>query len=194
MIIYATWSLYYLWLDQVGYLDTLDGELMDNSSDFFTIIYVCLIAPVAEETVFRGWLVKLLKRYGSLVAITFSALSFGLFHGTVTQSVPAVIIGVVFAVIVLRFDSYVPTIILHIINNALSFFPQYEQLLNPKLVMAAAAAGIIIFISSNLKAILKSLKQIKLIIQLSWRSVSYIVFCIAYIAIILLDFFGILYI
>lgn len=68
---------------------TLQSPTSDNISEASTNIwmwlYVGLAAPVAEELVFRGVLMRGLKPLGRNFAIVTSALMFGLFHDDVVQ-------------------------------------------------------------------------------------------------------------
>ena len=79
---------------------TLQSPTSDNISEASTNIwmwlYVGLAAPVAEELVFRGVLMRGLKPLGRNFAIVTSALMFGLFHDDVVQGLFAFGCGLLF--------------------------------------------------------------------------------------------------
>ena len=100
-------------------------------------IYACLGGPIAEELLYRGFIMNSLKKYGVNFAIVISAIFFGLMHTNLTQSVFAIFAGIVLGYVAMRY-SIKWSIALHIINNTLcagmtylekSFFPNQELLL-----------------------------------------------------------------
>lgn len=100
---------------------TLQSPTSDNISEASTNIwmwlYVGLAAPVAEELVFRGVLMRGLKPLGRNFAIVTSALMFGLFHDDVVQGLFAFGCGLLFGFVAMEY-SLVWSIVLHVFNNA----------------------------------------------------------------------------
>ncbi len=95
-------------------------ELPINSV-FDSIIYalfVCIAAPVGEELLFRGAILKSLQSYGSKFAIIISAVLFGLVHGNFEQIPFAFFAGLIFGCVAVKTDSLFYPIIFHIINNS----------------------------------------------------------------------------
>lgn len=84
-----------------------------------TIMYLVVVAPIAEEIVFRGIILKALSPFGKKNAIILSALLFALMHKNIPQAVGAFTIGILFAVIDIKANSIVPSIIMHTLNNIL---------------------------------------------------------------------------
>lgn len=82
-----------------------------------TIIFVCLLPAVVEETLFRGILTFSLSSRGEVFAIIFSGLTFSLFHMQPAQTIYQFIFGALFALIALRSDSILPVVVSHFINN-----------------------------------------------------------------------------
>ena len=95
----------------------MEGPLWLN---ILIYLYICLIGPIMEELIFRGVILEGLRKYGNTFAVIMSALLFGLMHQRFAQCLPAVVIGVVFAVYVVRTGSLLPGIFVHIVNNTLS--------------------------------------------------------------------------
>lgn len=81
-------------------------------------LYIGLIGPIVEETVFRGVLMRELQPLGRNFAIVTSSLMFALFHDDVVQGVFAFCCGLVFAFVAMEY-SLIWSIALHIFNNAI---------------------------------------------------------------------------
>ncbi len=85
---------------------------------FFSL---CVFAPLIEEYLMRGCMIKILKPFGNWFAIIVSSLMFGLLHNNIGQGFGATIIGIVFGFIAVKSQSIWPCIILHAINNFIYF-------------------------------------------------------------------------
>lgn len=86
-------------------------------------ILVCLIAPLLEELIFRGFVYPGLRRGMTFMgAALASALLFALMHMNVEALASIGLIGVVLAVLYERTRSVVPCIVCHALNNTLVFF------------------------------------------------------------------------
>ena len=79
-------------------------------------LYVSLIAPVFEEILFRGLILRSLQPYGKKFAIFTSAYLFGMFHGNIVQSPYAFLIGLVLGYVTIEY-SMVWAVVLHMGNN-----------------------------------------------------------------------------
>jgi len=85
-----------------------------------------LVAPVAEETFFRGFLFANLREYqGPLRAMVTTALLFALFHLTPTAFVPLFFLGCFLALLYHLSGSLLPSILLHATMNTLAFTLSY---------------------------------------------------------------------
>ena len=86
------------------------------------ILYGSVFGPLAEEIGFRGVpLGGLLKtRCRPWLAILISAFAFGLLHGFV-GFMGAMLFGIILGWLYWRTGSIIPCIIIHIVNNSLSF-------------------------------------------------------------------------
>jgi hypothetical protein len=86
-------------------------------------ILICVIAPVVEEVIFRGFVYPGLRRRMSVTgAVVVSALLFALMHNNPAALAPIALIGIVLAILYERNLSLVPSIICHALNNTLVFF------------------------------------------------------------------------
>lgn len=83
------------------------------------IVATCLLAPVLEEMLFRGIILRaFLQQYPRWAAIWSSALIFGFAHMNVYQFVVATMIGVLVGWLYERTRSLIPCIALHALYNA----------------------------------------------------------------------------
>lgn len=97
--------------------------VVGNMSLPATIIIVVILAPIAEELVFRKMLVDRVYGYGELLAALTSGLMFGLFHGNFQQFCYAFGLGVFFSFIYIRTGRIIYTIIFHMCINFLGSVP-----------------------------------------------------------------------
>lgn len=81
-----------------------------------------VIAPIAEELVFRGILFNRLKKYmsGSL-AIVFSALLFGKYHQNIVQGFYGFLMGCLIAYFYESFGHFYIPVIIHILSNLAAY-------------------------------------------------------------------------
>lgn len=84
---------------------------------------VGLLAPVCEELVFRGAVLRALLRWTSRhwSAIAISALFFALVHANPAQMPHAFVIGLLLGWFYYRTDSVVPGVVYHWVNNSVAY-------------------------------------------------------------------------
>ena len=80
------------------------------------LLYVGLGAPIFEEILFRGLVLRTLEPYGKRLAILVSALLFGFFHGNPVQGPYAAIVGLVLGYVTLEYN-ILWAMLLHMFNN-----------------------------------------------------------------------------
>ena len=86
-----------------------------------TGIYTCLIAPVTEELLYRGFVLKNLSRVSQRFGILMSAVLFGLAHENIAQFILALPAGIFMARIAVKHNSLIPSILVHIAVNTIAF-------------------------------------------------------------------------
>jgi uncharacterized protein len=84
------------------------------------LMYVCLIGPILEEIIFRGFILKSMQKYGNLTAIIVTSILFSMFHLNLVQFINPVLMGIVLAFITIKSKSIFPAMIAHIFNNTIS--------------------------------------------------------------------------
>jgi len=92
-------------------------------------LYVIVIGPLAEELIYRGLILTLLRPFGKWLAVFFSALIFGIMHGNIPQAASAFGSAIVMALIAVSCGSIVPTIIIHILNNAIASYSDFSDVM-----------------------------------------------------------------
>lgn len=99
-------------------------EAFLNVSLWDGIVSTCILAPLCEEFLCRGMMLRgmLHQGHSPRSAILWSALIFAVMHLNPWQAVPAFIIGLFFGWIYYRTGSLWTTIALHCVNNSLSTF------------------------------------------------------------------------
>ncbi len=89
-----------------------------GNNAFSTLIATCLLAPVLEEMLFRGIMLRgFLRQYSRFGAIVGSALLFGLAHMNLYQFIAATILGLFLGWLYERTRSLWPCIALHAAYN-----------------------------------------------------------------------------
>lgn len=104
------------WLE--SYMEASEGI---DSGTVAGVIAVALVAPVVEEVIFRGLMMNRLSRVmPGWLAVVISAAVFGVCHGHPIWFAYAFVLGAVFGFIDLRAGSIWPSILGHLVFNAIS--------------------------------------------------------------------------
>lgn len=93
-------------------LETVSG----SSGSFSMFLYASIAAPVSEELIFRGYVLRSLRPYGKRFAVLATALLFGLFHGNLLQTPYAILMGLIMGYVTVEY-SIVWAIAIHTFNN-----------------------------------------------------------------------------
>ncbi len=88
-------------------------------------VAVGIMAPLAEEIVFRGAILRslldMMSKKNHWVAILISAALFGVVHGNAAQFANALLMGLLLGWMYYRTKSLVPGILMHWVNNTLAY-------------------------------------------------------------------------
>lgn len=129
--------LLYLFLTIVGFgiagtfltetsLDQKQDVGFENAASVSELILVfvalVLLVPFIEEVLFRGFLLKsFVANLGWVPAALFSSLLFGLAHLQINLAIDTFLLGLVSAGLVHQTRSIWPSVLLHVIKNAVAF-------------------------------------------------------------------------
>ena len=116
LLIFGASALTSLILGAFGFSD--NTEL--SGSVISLIFNHALMPSLLEEALFRFIPLSFLLRCSKRGAITVSALFFAFAHCDLFQLPYAFLAGVCFAIVDIAFDSIIPSLIIHFLNNALS--------------------------------------------------------------------------
>ncbi len=92
-----------------------DLEIL-NQSTVSMIMYTCIVAPIIEELIYRGAVLRSLEKYGKRFSILVSGILFGLMHGNFYQIFMATCFGIILGYLATEYSIKL-TILLHICNN-----------------------------------------------------------------------------
>ena len=94
--------------------------IMNNRFGYFV---VGLMAPLVEELVFRGAILRALLRWKSnpWIGIVISAVMFSAIHMNPAQMPHAFLIGILLGWMYYRTDSIVPGVVYHWVNNTIAY-------------------------------------------------------------------------
>ena len=106
-------------------------------------VYVCILPPILEEIFVRGYILNALKPLGTTFAVVVSSVCFSLMHSSLENFLLYFICGVILARVYLTFDSIFASMLVHFINNTVSFFVMYFQ----QQVNAVSALSMIAYIN-----------------------------------------------
>lgn len=106
-----------IFIDTSAYQEEMD-RITQGKGIWMLIFWMAVVAPVAEEMIFR-WLIylRLRDRFSVSWAAVISALLFGIYHGNIQQFFYASLLGFVFAVILEKSGSLLSCVLLHIGAN-----------------------------------------------------------------------------
>ena len=114
-------------LNFIGYTSMPSMEVLETSTTISMFAYTCVIAPVIEEFIYRGAILRYLENYGAKFAIMASSILFGFMHGNIVQIPATILIGIVFGFVAKKYSIKI-SILLHMINKI--FAQGYNYLIN----------------------------------------------------------------
>jgi membrane protease YdiL (CAAX protease family) len=110
-----------LFLGMLGELIPVPVPVAESGREYLiNLLVVALVAGVAEEFFFRGFILTGYEGLGERNAVIISALLFGMFHFNIQNFLGPVFLGLVFGFLALRTGSVVASAAGHFVNNALS--------------------------------------------------------------------------
>jgi hypothetical protein len=151
-----------------NFADTEFDMLMSSRLGYFVI---ALGAPLVEELVFRGAILRALLQWKSnpWVGIFISAVMFAVVHMNPAQMPHALLVGILLGWMYYRTDSIVPGVVYHWVNNTVAyvlyqFYPNQDLELidlfkgNQNSVLMAVAFSLCIFVPALLQLNLRMKK------------------------------------
>ncbi len=132
MVVIGSCGLYYLAILISVVIDvispaTMDAynEMMDmtlGGSQMLAMLAAVLLAPINEECIMRGLILKNLQRFFPTSAvIVIQAVLFGIFHANWVQGLYVLPVGAALGYVAVKSRSVIPCIFMHLFYNLLSF-------------------------------------------------------------------------
>ena len=94
-------------------------SMISGSPVWVVLTFTVILAPIFEELIFRKLIIDRLARFGTGLAITVSAIAFGLFHSNFYQLFYAVALGFILGYMYAKTRDIKYSVILHAIINFL---------------------------------------------------------------------------
>jgi len=96
-----------------------------------SLLQVCIIAPIIEEILMRGFVLGGLKNtYGVIGALLISALFFAILHFNMVQTLSAFVCGIILGLLYIKTNSIPCCIIAHCGYNLISYFAMIYPYIN----------------------------------------------------------------
>lgn len=145
--VFITISLYVLPISEQLLNEYLKNVNYLMGGNFILVfIAVVIFAPIVEEIIFRGLLLKHLNNVmPTVVAILISSIIFGIGHGQIIWIIYATLIGIILSIVFIRCKSLTASIILHAVLNLTSYIIYFANI---------KMDSIIVFIISGIVMIL----------------------------------------
>lgn len=105
-----------------------------------------ILAPIGEELIYRGVVLRCTAKVSQRFAIFFSAFVFGIMHGNPYQFVLGFIVGIPLAILTIRTGSIIPSIICHMVNNLFATIPSVVEYFNPETSYLLSVLSIPVFL------------------------------------------------
>ena len=140
-------------------------QVILTGSLWLSLLCIVVLSPIIEELLFRKILLDRVRIYGDKVAIIFTAIAFGFYHGNLSQLFYAVGLGIILAYIVLKTNQLKYSIGIHMFVNAMG------SLILPMLIgdgsdllrAQIASVIVVILITFGTILIIKNRKKVELV-------------------------------
>jgi membrane protease YdiL (CAAX protease family) len=158
-VLFAFWVANVILLQIFG--DPPDQEITEEIKEETAALAIagyigitCLLAPVAEETFFRGLLFPMLReRWGTIAGVIVTGAIFSLVHASGSPPEALIVLFVLGAglcLLYLRTGSLLPCIGLHALNNAIAFAVTKEMEWPVALVTVVGSVAVSVAIATAL--------------------------------------------
>lgn len=92
----------------------------------WAMLAIVFIAPIAEELIMRGWLYgKLRRKWGIIVAMLITSLSFAVLHGQWNVGVSVFVLSIVLCTLREITGTIWSGVLLHVLSNGIAFYILY---------------------------------------------------------------------
>ncbi|SHH01490.1 CPBP family intramembrane glutamic endopeptidase [Tepidibacter thalassicus] len=108
-------------LNFFGLNDIPQVPLASNNIEYIWFLFLMGITPgICEETLFRGFFLRMNQYRGIKKSIVYTAFLFALFHFNIYNFIGPFVLGIVFGYMTLVTNSIYPSIVGHALNNSIA--------------------------------------------------------------------------
>lgn len=140
------------------------NQLMESAlggSQALAMLAAVILAPINEECIMRGLILKNLQKYFSVpVVIVIQAVMFGIFHMNWVQGIYVLPIGAALGYVAVKSHSVFPSIYMHLFYNLMSFvvgaLPEFCQSVVFCVASIVVSAVVMWFLSADYRAAQKN--------------------------------------
>ncbi len=127
---------------------------MNDASLWMKILVVAVLPGICEETVYRGYMFRVFRKFGIPAAVVISSVMFGIMHLDPFRLLPATLLGMWIAFLMIRTGSFYIAMLAHFMNNLIVvMLLQYGEAIpgfslifrNDQIAWPALAAMVVIF-------------------------------------------------
>lgn len=132
-------------VEHYGISENIVQDVLESCSTMMAFLFIVIIAPIAEEWIFRRRFLTKTLVFGRKKAVLAGGLAFGLFHLNIPQFAYAFALGTFWGVLFIKYGRVTPVILLHMIVNALGsiVFPRF-LLINAEVFAIIGGAFILV--------------------------------------------------
>ena len=114
------------------------------------VIATVILAPIGEELVYRGIVLRCTAQISQRFAIFLSAFIFGIMHGNPYQFVLGFLLGIPMAIITIKTGSLIPSIICHMSANIIASLQTVVEYFNKDAALAVSVISLPVFFIAGL--------------------------------------------
>ena len=141
-----------MFTDTFDSYDKMVSKSIGANSSFVMIFCVILIAPIAEELLFRGVMLHYQKSGFAIaknshrklfiaIILVLQGIMFGIYHGNIIQGIYAFVFAIILSLVAIETEDILPVVLLHISINI-------SALLIPEILLSTKTGCIISFFVS----------------------------------------------
>lgn len=163
ILAYCSSALFNILLGLIPWNSIFESKVTPEEAAFYGIPLIAriacyeVVAPVAEELLFRQVIYKRLRNFTPVrIAVIVSALLFGLYHGNLVQGIYAFIMGCLLALVYEWTGSLAAPVLFHVVANHLSDITYEFEVLSDVVYSLPAAIVSAVVIPCMLAVLIKN--------------------------------------
>lgn len=108
-------------INYFGKINIPKVPIASNANEYLWFLFLIGVTPgICEETLFRGFFLRINEEKGLKLSIVYTAFLFALFHFNIYNFMGPLILGIVFGYMTMITNSIYPSMISHALNNSIA--------------------------------------------------------------------------